>query len=58
LLLVLSFSLLSCCCFTLLGQKLWKTMLDRLQSVSLKPPSSFLVLPLHKLSHTSSMSLV
>jgi hypothetical protein len=43
---------------SLLGQKLWKTMLDRLQSVSLKPPSSFLVLPLHKLSHTSSMSLV
>jgi hypothetical protein len=58
LLLVLSFSLLSCCCFihrilvkilltrsllmtSLLGQKLWRTLLERLQSVSLKPPSSF-----------------
>jgi hypothetical protein len=58
LLLVLSFSLLYCCCFihrilvkilltrsllmtSLLGQKLWRTLLERLQSVSLKPPSSF-----------------
>jgi hypothetical protein len=74
LLLVLSFSLLSCC-FTrrilveislnrsllmtsLLGQKLWRTLLEHLQSVSLKSPSSFLVLPLQKLSHTLSMSLV
>jgi hypothetical protein len=62
LLLVLSFSLLSCC-FTrrilvkilltgsllmtsILGQKLWRTLLEHLQSVSLKPPSSFLVLSL------------
>jgi hypothetical protein len=72
---VLSFFLLSCCCFTrrilvkisltqsllmtsLMGQKLWRTLLERLQSVSLKPPSSFLVLPLQKLSHTLNMSLV
>jgi hypothetical protein len=42
----------------LLGQKLWRTLLERLQPVSLKLSPSFLVLPSQKPSHTLSMSLV
>jgi hypothetical protein len=43
---------------TLLGWKLGRTLLERLQPVSLKPPPSFLVLLAQKPSHTLSMSLV